>query len=153
MNPKARKTTAIDVPVQDAPSEDKPAVASKPASERAARRYYDELATLSQNHLEAVLKANAALADGLEALATEAVGYARETLASAGMATKDLLEARTLDRVIEINASLAKTGLEALVERTARFSELSLALANQAWAPIGGCFEATLARLAKPAAA
>ena len=115
--------------------------------------YYDQLAALSQENFDAVLKANVALADGFEAIAHEAVGYARQTLATAGTATKELLEAKTLDRVIEIQTGLAKNGLETLIERTARLSELGLALANGTWAPLSGRVEATLTKLAKPIAA
>lgn len=117
---------------------------------KAAQGYYDEMATLSQDNFDAVLKANTALAEGLEAIANEAVGFVRQTLATAGTATKELLEAKTLDRVIEIQTDLAKNGLETIVERTARLSELNLALANGAWRPIGSRFEATLTTLAKP---
>jgi len=101
-----------------------------------ARGYYDEFAALSRENFDAVLKANAAWADGVEAIASEAVGCARETLAVTGAATMELLAARTLDRVIAIQAGLAKTALEAVVERTARLSELGVALANDTWAPL-----------------
>ncbi|MGH6968825.1 MAG: phasin family protein [Stellaceae bacterium] len=108
---------------------------------------------VSRENFDAVLKANAAWADGVEAIASEAVGCARQTLVVTGAATMDLLVARTFDRVIEIQAGLAKTALEALVERTARLSELGVALANGTWAPIGGCGKTTLTKLARPVAA
>lgn len=119
----------------------------------AAGGYYDQFASLSQENFNAVLKANAAWAEGFEAIANEAVGYARQTLATAGTATKELLAAKTLDRVVEINTGLAKTAVDALIERTARLSELSLALANVTWAPIGGCLETTITKLVRPTAA
>lgn len=118
------------------------APASAPASTRSTRYasatsdnkttygYYEQLAALSCGNLDAVLKANIALAEGLEAITDEALGYARQTLATAGAATEELLDARTLGRVIEINAGLVKSGIDALLGRTARLSELGIAIAN-----------------------
>jgi len=155
MNPKPKKPAVVVATPQAATVETKRVAreAAPPASDAAAEGYYDQMAALSHDNFDAVLKANAALAEGLEAIANEAVGYARQTLATAGSATKELLEAKTLDRVIEIHAGLAKSGLEAMVERTARLSELSLALANGTWGPIGGRVEAALTKLTTPAAA
>ncbi len=152
MSPKPKKPAMAVAAPQAAAFETKHAVReAAPVPEAVAQGYYDQMAALSQDNFDAVLKANAAVAEGLEAFANEAVGYARQTLATAGSATKELLEAKTLDRVIEIHADLAKSGLEAMVERTARLSELSLVLANGAWGPIGGRVEETLTKLTKPA--
>ncbi len=153
MSPKPKKPAVIVAAPQAAAAETK-RVASETVSAPgvAAKGYYDEMTALSQDNFDAALKANAALAEGLEAIANEVVGFARQTLATAGTATKELLEAKTLERVLEIQTDLAKSGLGALVERTARLSELSIALANGAWGPIGGRVEATLGKLAKSAA-
>jgi phasin family protein len=148
MGPKSKKTAIVPTPPQ--PDADRAhRIARAPI---AARGYYDQLASLSQENFDAMLKANAALAEGFEAIANEAVGCARQTLATAGTATKELLAAKTLDRVIEIHAGLAKSALETLVERSTRLSELGLALANDTWAPIAGRFE-TITKLARPIAA
>jgi len=146
MSSKSKKPAVVPMPRQPEANRTQ-RVAPAPAT---ARGYYDQLASLSQENFSAVLKANAAWAEGFEAIATEAVGYTRQTLASAGTATKELLAAKTLDRVIEIHARLSKTVLGTLVERSARFSELGLSLANGTWAPIGGCFETTITTLARP---
>lgn len=153
MSPKPRKAAALAAhsPIADQAKEVAHRPPANPGSD--TQCYYDRLAALSHDQFDAVFKANAAVADGMEAIANEAVGYARQTLATAGIATKELLEAKTLDRVIDIQAGFAKSGLEALLERTARLSELSVALANGAWGPIGGCVEETLTKLTKPVAA
>jgi len=152
MSSKSKKPVAAAVPVPPQASTGDAKRAVRAAVAAPARSYYDEFAALLRENFDAVLKANAAWANGCEAIASEAVGYARQTLAVAGTVTKDLLAARTLDRVIDIQAGLAKTALEALVERTARLSELGVALANGTWAPIGGCVETTLTKLTRPVA-
>lgn len=150
MSSKSKKPAAVPMPPQASVGDAKRAVRATVTVP--ARGYYDEFAALSRENFNAVLKANAAWADGFEAIASETVGYARQTLVVAGTATKELLAARTLDRVIEIHTGLAKTALETLVERTARLSELGVALANGTWAPLGGCVETTLTKLARPVA-
>jgi len=151
MSSKPKKPAGAPMPPQASANDAKRAVrAAVPAP---ARGYYDELVALSRENFDAVLKANAAWADGFEAIASETVGCARQTLAVAGTATMELLAARTLDRVVEIHTGLAKTALEALIERTARLSELGVALANGTWAPLGGCVETTLTKLARPVTA
>jgi hypothetical protein len=149
------KKPAVVASTPQAAAEPAPRTATKavPMPKTPAKGYYDEMAALSQGNFDAVLKANTALTEGLEAIANEAVDFARQTLATAGTATKELLEAKTLDRVVAIQAGLAKSGLEAAVERTARLSELSLALANGAWGPIGSRLGVTLTKLAKPVVA
>lgn len=151
MSSKSKKpAAAVPMPPQASVGDAKRAVRATVTTP--ARGYYDEFAALSRENFNAVLKVNAAWADGFEAIASETVGYARQTLVVAGTATKELLAARTLDRVIEIHTGLAKTALETLVERTARLSELGIALANGTWAPLGGCVETTLTKLARPVA-
>ncbi|MDE1968570.1 MAG: phasin family protein [Alphaproteobacteria bacterium] len=152
MGSKAKKPAAVvTMPPQIVADDAKRTVRAAVAAP--ARGYYDAFAALSRENFDAVLKANTAWAEGFEAIANETVVYARQTLAATGTATKELLAARTLDRVIEIHAGLATSALEALVERTARLSELGLALARGTWAPIGGCVETTLTKLTRPVAA
>ncbi len=114
---------------------------------------YEELAAFSREHLDALLKANAALSEGFEALAKEYMGYTQATLTAAGEAAQSLLQAKTLDQVIEINAGLAKTGVETLLDRSTKLSQWSLALVKEAALPLERCFETTLAKLTKHSAA
>ena len=114
---------------------------------------YEELAALSREHLDAVLKANAALSEGFEALAKEYLGYTHLALTTAGEAAKSLLKAKTLDQVFEVNAGLAKSGIETLLDRSAKLSQWSLALAKEAAQPLEQVFETTLAKLTKQLAA
>ncbi len=151
MSSKSKKPAAVPMQRRVSAEDAKPAV--RAAVTAPAHGYYDEFAALSRENFDAVLKANAAWAEGVEAIASEAVGCARQSLAVAGTATMELLAARTLDRVIEIQTGLAKTALEALVERTARLSGLGVALANDTWAPLGGRVETTLTKLARPVTA
>ncbi|MGH6968185.1 MAG: phasin family protein, partial [Stellaceae bacterium] len=118
MSSKPKKPAAVAVQPQVAAESSKRVarVTETTLALAATSGYYDQLAALSHENFDAVIKANAALMEGFEAIANDAVDYARQTLATAGTATKEMLAAKTLDRVIEIQTGLAKNGLEALVE-------------------------------------
>jgi hypothetical protein len=155
MTPKAKKPAvalAVAAKPESAIPPESAATPAKASRGYPDQGYYEKLEHLSHENLAAVVKANAALAEGFEALAKEAAVYARDGFAAASEAAKGLLTAKTLDEVIEINASLAKSGLEALLAGSARLSELSIAAAQGLWTPLGGRIEAALVTLSKPAA-
>ena len=144
MAPKSKKL--VPVPLESTSAGTDTAYASAASS-------YEELAALSREHLDALLKANAALSEGFEALAKEYLGYTHLALTTAGEAAKNLLKAKTLDQVFEVNAGLAKSGIETLLDRSAKLSQWSLALAKEAAQPLEQVFETTLAKLTKQLAA
>ena len=108
---------------------------------------------LGRENIAAVAKANLALSEGMQAIGQEILTYARSSLESASNAATALLEAKTLDEVIQLNTDLAKSSLEALLARSAKLSEMGVSIASEALAPWGGRVEATFAKFAKPAAA
>jgi phasin family protein len=114
---------------------------------------YEALAQLGRDNFAAVLKANGAVAEGLEAISNEVMGYAKASLESAGQAAKALLAVKTLEDVVQLQMAYARATIGAFVDRSAKLSELGVKVANEALAPLGGRVEATFARLGKPAAA
>ena len=97
--------------------------------------------------MAAAAKANLALSEGIQALGQELLTYAKSSLESASHAATALLEAKTLDEVIQLNTDLAKASVETLLARSAKLSEMGVSIANEALAPWGG------RKFAKPAAA
>jgi phasin family protein len=108
---------------------------------------YEELADLGRENFAAVLRANAALSEGLEAIGKEVMGYARTSFESAAEAATALLSAKTLEDVVQLNTEFAKASLERLLERSAKLSEMGVKVANDALAPLGSRVEATLQKL------
>ena len=108
---------------------------------------FDSLADLSRDNFAAVTKANRALSDGLQAIGHEILAYATSSFESASQTATALLGAKTLDEVIQLNSELAKSALGTLVERSAKLSEMGVALASETFAPLGGRVEATLTKL------
>jgi hypothetical protein len=94
-----------------------------------------------------VTRANRVLSEGLQAIGHQLLDYATTSLETASQTATALLGAKTLDEVIEINSDLAKSALNMVAERSAKLSEMSMALASETFAPLGGRVEATLGRL------
>jgi phasin family protein len=114
---------------------------------------YEELADLGRENFAAILRANAALTEGLEAIGKEVIGYARTSFERYAETAAALLGAKTLEDVVQVNTEFAKAYMERLIERSQKLSEMSVKVANEAMAPIGSRVEATVQKLGKPMAA
>ncbi|HXP29599.1 MAG TPA: phasin family protein [Stellaceae bacterium] len=112
----------------------------------------EDFADLSRENFAALTKSNLALAEGWNAMTEEVLGYARTALASASQTATALLTAKTLDEVIQLNSELARTSVESLLQQSSKLSEMGVTCANEAFAPLGGRVEATIAKLTKVAA-
>lgn len=114
---------------------------------------YEELADLGRENFAALLRANAALTEGLEAIGKEVIGYARSSFERYAETAAALLGAKTLEDVVQVNTDFAKGYLERFIERSQKLSEMSVKVANEALAPLGSRVEATVQKLGKPLAA
>ena len=114
---------------------------------------YEELADLGRENFAAVLRANAALTEGMGAIGKEVMGYARNSLENAAEAATALLAAKTLEDLVQLNSDFAKASFERMVARSTKLSEMSAKVANEALAPLGDRVEVTLQKLSKPLAA
>jgi phasin family protein len=131
------------------------AVAKAANGEAAAALFagYEQFADLGRENFAAVLRANAALSQGLEDIGKEVILYARRSFEQAAETATALLGAKTFEDVFQLNSEFAKTNLERLIERSAKLSEMGVKVANEALAPLGGRVEATIHTLSKPHAA
>ena len=87
--------------------------------------------------------AQAALARGFEALTKEFTGLTQSGLAVASDAAVAMLGARTLAELVEINAGLSRRGIDAMIEGTARLSDIGIKTATEASRPILARFVAS----------
>lgn len=113
----------------------------------------ERFADLGRDNLAAVAKANLAFSQGVQAVSEEIMASARSLYENASQTATALLGAKSLDEVVQLNSDLAKSSMEMLIEHSAKLSEMSVSLANEALAPLEGRIEATLATLTKPIAA
>jgi hypothetical protein len=84
----------------------------------------------------ALLEAHAALARGLEEIAGEVSGLSRSGIAAAADAAVALIGAKTFAEAVEINAALARHGVDAMIEGSAKLSEIGVKAMTDASRPI-----------------
>jgi hypothetical protein len=99
---------------ESTPSDNAPAAMENAAPSNAA----------VENAWSAVAEAQTALARGFERAAVEATGIGRSGMAATADAAVALLGARTFAEAIEINAGLARRGVDAMLEGSAKLSEI-----------------------------
>ncbi len=81
-------------------------------------------------------EAQAALARGFEQAAIEMTGMSRSGLTAASNAAIALLGARTLAEAVEINAGLARRGVDTIIEGSAKLSEIGVKAVAEASQPV-----------------
>src|SRR5258708_20255658 len=77
---------------------------------------YEEFADLGRENFAAVLRANAALTEGIEAIGKEVMGYTRSSFETAAEAATALLAAKTFEDVVQLNTAFANATFAPLIE-------------------------------------
>ena len=80
----------------------------------------------------AVAEAQATLARGFAALAVEITGMTGSGIAAAGDAAIALVAARTFSEAVEIGAGLARRGIDAMIEGSAKLSDIGVTVVSEA---------------------
>ncbi len=113
---------------------------------------YRDWAALGRDNFSAMLKANGAVTEGLEAISKEMIGYAHKSLEQAARAATALMHAKNLDEIIHLNSAFTASSIESLLARSASMSDLGFRLASEALVPLTSRVEANLATLTRPLA-
>ena len=105
----------------------------------------------------AFAEAQAALARGFEAIAVEIAAMTRSGVAAASDAVIALLAARTFSEAVDINAGMARRGVDAVIEGSAKLSDIGVKAVSEASRPmlarLGGTWSSAGGLIVSPAAA
>jgi len=93
----------------------------------------DSLADATRDQLAAALRANRAMARGLEAVGREIADYTQASLETAAATATALLSVRTFADLVRLSADFAKANVEDLAMRSARLSEVGVKLTEEAF--------------------
>jgi len=96
----------------------------------------DDFAHFARDTFAALAQAQAALAQGLEALSVEMAGLALSGIETAARTATKMLGIKTLSDAIEVNAGFTCSSLDALVGGSVKLSELGAKLAAETSQPI-----------------
>lgn len=122
------------------------------ASETLFKRY-DEAATLSQENVEACVRSTTVLAQGVEIVGKELMSFAQSAVEANVANTKALFGAKSVRELVDLQAAFSRSGFDTLVAESAKLTELSLTLANEAFEPLQLRMNVTVEKLMKPTAA
>jgi phasin family protein len=114
---------------------------------------YDDVASLSKDSVDAYVASSTLLAKGVEALGKEMISFAQSTVESNLATTMAFFSAQTLQEAIDLQTDFSRSRLDTLVAESAKLTELSLALANDSFAPLQAQLNASVEKLMKPLAA
>jgi hypothetical protein len=90
----------------------------------------------AEDALAAFAEAQTALARGAEQIASELAGMTRSGLAATSDAAIALLGAKSFAEAVEINAGLARRGFDAMLEGSAKVSEIAVRSVTDASRPL-----------------
>ncbi|QQP91110.1 phasin family protein [Skermanella sp. TT6] len=132
------------------------ATVSKEQMEKAAAQIvkgYEEYATFSKANVDALIQAGTVLAKGFEELGKRALAYSQSSLESGAAAGKAAMSVKTVRDLVDLQSSYTKSTLDTALAESAKLSELSVKVANEAFQPINARLNATIEKLGKPLAA
>jgi len=101
----------------------------------------------SKKNLEAVVASVTAATKGAEALGAQAMAFSKASLESNVAAVKSLAGAKSLQEVIELQTSFAKTAMEAYVAELSRMSETVSASVKDSVKPLNERVTAVVERM------
>lgn len=111
-------------------------VAANAASAAPRSTGADRAEAVAENAWTAFAEAQAALARGFERAALEMTGMSRSGVAATADAAVALLGARTFAEALEINAGLARRGVDTMLQGSARLSEIGVKTVADASRPM-----------------
>lgn len=111
-------------------------VAPPPAAAEAEQPFPPAGETAATDPWAVFAEAQAAFAQGFEEMAGEMTGLTRSGFAATADAAVALLGARTFAEIVEINAGFARRGVDAMIDGSARLSEIGVKAVSQASRPI-----------------
>ena len=129
---------------------------TKDQVEKASQNFfkgYGELAALSKENLEAFVQSSQIVAKGAETFGKEWMGFAQAAVEQNVAAVQNLVAAKTLKELVELQNDWAKKAFDTAVAESAKLSEMGVKTANDAFEPIKTRVNVTVEKLFKQSAA
>ena len=113
----------------------------------AAFKGYDDLAALGQGNFEALVQSNSVVAKGMEAIGMEVMAFAQRSMEGNMAQARALIGVRDLQEFVDLQNDFAKQRLEETLAETAKITELSTQVANEAIEPLQKRVDAAVKRV------
>ncbi len=96
----------------------------------------NEINEHSKKNVEAIVASATAATKGAEALGAQVMAYAKSTVEAQSTAAKSLTGARSVQEVVELQTSFAKTAMESYIAQVNSASEIVSAAVKDAMKPL-----------------
>lgn len=117
-----------------------------------ARKSYEDARIVAKSALDAVVVSSEVLQQGLQDLGGTVYELAQQSLDESIAASKQMLAAKTLREVMDVQSTLAKSQFDRLLDEAPRLGGRSVKLVEDALAPISASVNAAVDKLVKPIA-
>ncbi|MDX1710914.1 MAG: phasin family protein [Rhodovibrionaceae bacterium] len=114
---------------------------------------YDELASLNKDNMDAFVKSSNIYAKGFESLSKEMMSFAQSAMETNLATVKAFAGAKTVREVIDLQADYARSNFDKTLAESAKLTEMSVKVTNDAMEPIQGRVNVTVQKMLKPVAA
>jgi phasin family protein len=119
----------------------------------AAFKGYDEFALFGKDTFDAMVRTNGIVAKGFEVLGKEILAYTQVSIEENVAQTKALMGAKDLKEVVDLQNDFARGRLDKAIAESAKLTEMSVKVSNEALAPIQKRVDATVQTMLKAHAA
>ncbi len=121
-----------------------PTLSARPAVD------FAELSRLNRENLEAMMGAAAAVAKCCEALGSEWINYAKASMDEGVAASQALMGCTSMEQAIDVQSGYVKSAFDQYLSESTRLSEISLRMANEAFAPLNARLGVAVEALGRP---
>jgi len=115
-------------------------------------KLYENVGEFNKDTLAAYIESATVAGSGLQSVAQETSSYAKQAIEDAIAASKALMSSKSINEVIGIQTSFAKTVFASYVGHLSRFNEALVATATQSSAPLQARAEAAAELITSTAA-
>jgi len=114
---------------------------------------YEDAQGFGKENVDAFVQASTIFAKGAEQISKQMMALTQSSMQSSVSTAKAMLGCKTLRDVIDLQTGFAKSSFDSLMAESAKLSELSMKVTNDAIAPIQARVTVAVEKLAKPVAA
>lgn len=118
----------------------------------AAFQAYEEAVGSAKDAVDAVAQAGTIFSKGLQDIGKLVLGLAQVSVEEGVAASQQLLAAKTLRELVDVQSAVAKQQFDRLLSESSRLSDLSVKLVEESFAPLTERVTATVEKLVKRAA-
>lgn len=114
---------------------------------------YDEMTALGRGCIDAVMSASTIMAKGAEDLGKVWFAFVQNSADQSVATAKAVAAAKTVQEVVDLQSMFAKNSIEGFLAESSKISDLSLKVANEAFAPLNAKVNEAVEILSRPLAA